>query len=534
MVVIAMLVISAPLARPELLPEPVSVRWKTGQFALSSRTPWKASGEASAVGRLGRAQLGLMDASSSANGGPAVSLSLDDRLAGLGREGYRLEVGRSGVSLRSAAAPGLFYGIQTLRQLLPAEAFGGKAAPRTGWRVPCVEIEDGPRFPWRGAHIDVARHYMPKSFLLRFVDALAMHKMNVLHLHLTDDQGWRIEIKRYPKLVSVGSHRKDTQTNDQPDEFSGKPHSGHYTQAELRELVAYAKARFVTVMPEIEMPGHSQAAIAAYPELGNTGRPLKVATGWGVHEDVLNVEDATIRFYENVLDEVMAVFPSEYVHIGGDEAPKRQWRESPAAQARMRALGLKSEDELQSWFIRQIAAHLKKRGRRLVGWDEILEGGLADNATVMSWRGEKGGVAAVRGGHDAIMAPHEWTYLDQRQTDDPALELPRGWGHLSLARVWSYEPVPKALSDAEAKRILGAQTALWTEVIPDAVTAERQLFPRLCAFAEVMWSPRRVRSYERERPRMEAHVARLDALGVARHPVDPIEVRGGVPSQSRS
>ncbi|MCW5942244.1 MAG: beta-N-acetylhexosaminidase [Fimbriimonadaceae bacterium] len=523
MVWIAMLVITSPLIRPALLPEPVSVRWQTGHFALLPGAPLAATGAAAGVARLARAQLGLTGAAPRSGTAPGVSLRLDPRLASLGQEGYRLRVDRSGVVVRSAGLEGLFYGVQTLRQLLPPEAFGGKGAPRGGWKLPCVAIEDRPRFAWRGAHLDVARHFMPKWFLLRFVDALAMHKMNVLHLHLTDDQGWRIQIERYPKLVSVGSHRKDTQTNDRPDEYSGKPHSGHYTQAELREIVAYARARFVTVLPEIEMPGHSQAAIAAYPELGNTGRPLEVATGWGVHEDVLNVEDGTIRFYENVLDEVIAIFPSKYVHIGGDEAPKKQWRESAAAQAKMRALGLKDEDELQSWFVRQIGAHLRRRGKRLIGWDEILEGGLAEEATVMSWRGEEGGLAAVRAGHDAIMSPYEWTYLDQRQTNDPALELPRGWGHLSLARIWSYEPMPAGLTPEETKRVLGAQTALWTEVIPDPATAEKQLFPRLCAFAEVVWSPRRSRLYERERPRMVAHVARLDAMRIARHPVDPVQ-----------
>lgn len=524
MVVLAAICVLLSGQGPFILPRPTSVRSEPGAFVLDRRTSLDAdpglANEASmlreAIGKPAKLQL----PSKRIRGSGSIRLVLDKRLSALGPEGYRLRVEPNVIRIESSSPAGVFFGVQTLRQMLPTAFFGSARPKGRQWKLPCLTVEDKPRFGWRGAHLDVARHFFPKPKILRFLDLLAMHKMNVLHLHLTDDQGWRIEIKRYPKLIEVGSKRKDTQINDAPDEFSGKPHSGFYTQSDLREIVKYASQRHITVLPEIEMPGHSQAAIAAYPELGNTGIPLEVATGWGTHVDVLNVEESTVRFMQSVLDEVMAIFPSRYVHIGGDEAPKGQWKASERAQAKMKSLGLKNEEELQAWFISEMDRYLTSKGQRLIGWDEILEGYLAPGATVMSWRGEAGGIEAARQGHDVIMSPAAFCYFDQAQTGDPKLELKHPWGKLGLERLWSYEPIPKQLDAGLAKHVLGAQSALWTEAIPTWDVAEYQLFPRLSVFSEVLWSGRDRPNYAQFLPRLKAHVARLDAMGVRHHPID--------------
>jgi hexosaminidase len=386
------------------------------------------------------------------------------------------------------------------------------------WRIPCVEIEDIPRFGWRGAHLDVARHFMPKSFIKKFIDLLALHKLNTFHWHLTEDQGWRIEIKRYPRLTEVGAWRKETVVGHyrsvENPVYDGRPHGGFYTQEDISEIVAYAQERCINVIPEIEMPGHAQAAITAYPELGNTGRPAEVRTIWGISEEVFNVNETTIEFLQNVLTEVLELFPSEFIHIGGDECPKRQWRESPDAQARMRELGLADEEELQGYFIRRMDTFLTGRGRRLVGWDEILEGGLAPNATVMSWRGEDGGIAAAKAGHDVVMAPNIYTYLDYYQSEDWETEPLAIGGYVPLEKVYHYEPVPAALSAAEGRHVLGTQGQLWTEYMPDYRQVEYMAFPRLCALAEVAWTPPQHKDYGEFSSRLTAHLKRLDVLDV--------------------
>ncbi len=420
--------------------------------------------------------------------------------------GYQLEVGRNGVKIIGQDSESVFHGIQTLLQL---EAKKGSFT--------CVKISDHPRFSWRGCHVDVARRFMPLPWLYKLIDELARHKMNVLHLHLTDDQGWRLEIKQYPRLTEIGSRREDSQTNDDPDQFEGRPHEGFYTQAQMKELVAYAGARFVRIVPEIEMPGHSQAAIASYPELGNTRERLKVSTGWGIHHNVLNVKDSTIQFYKNVLDEVIAIFPSKFIHVGGDEAPKKQWKESPEAQAKMKQLGLKDEEELQSWFIRQMDAHLALRGRRLVGWDEILEGGLAPGATVMSWTGVHGGIAAAKAGHDVVMSPYSWAYLDQSQSDENRAQKWRTWGCLTLRRSYRWEPMPEGLTPAQQKHVLGAQAGIWTEALPSEQEVSYHLFPRLCAMSEVFWLEPERKNYDDFRRRMQVH---LERLKLPHHPLE--------------
>ena len=503
-----------------LIPIPARVTSRPGAFTLAASTPIEAPDALRAQAEVLRDQLrpatGFPLPIVTSASGPRIALALDDRLAHLGDEGYRLAAGADAVAIASARPAGLLHGMQTLRQLLPPAIFRRAVVPNVAWSVPGVEIEDAPRFSWRGSHLDVGRHFMPKTTVLKHIDLLALHKLNVFHWHLTEDQGWRIEIKRYPKLTEVGAWRKDSMVAPRTREpsqrkFSGSPHGGFYTQEDVREVVRYATDRGVTVVPEIEMPGHALAAIAAYPELGNTKAQHEVQTYWGISEHVFGVGDNVLTFVENVLDEVLALFPSKFIHIGGDECPKREWKESPAAQARMKELGLRDEEQLQSWFVTRIDSWLAKRGRRLIGWDEILEGGLAPGATVMSWRGEKGGIAAAKAGHDVVMAPEKPTYFDHDQSEDQIVPI-RGMN--TLADVYAYEPVPKELDAAEAKHVLGAQGQLWTEYMPDPQRMEYMAWPRLCALAEVLWSPRETRDPVDFRRRLETHLERVRILDV--------------------
>ncbi|MFE2044881.1 beta-N-acetylhexosaminidase [Streptomyces sp. NPDC059477] len=469
----------------------------------------------------------------------AVRLGLDPSIAAeLGAEGYRLDVTPDGVNLVGGDPAGLFRGAQTLRQLLGPDAFRRAPLPGREWRLPYTRIEDAPRFAWRGMMLDVARHFMPKEGVLRYLDLLAAHKLNVFHFHLTDDQGWRVEIKRYPRLTEVASWRSRTKWGHRASElWEDRPHGGFYTQDDIREIVAYAAERHITVVPEIDIPGHSQAAISAYPELGNADvtdtTSLSVWDTWGVSENVLAPTDSALRFYEGVLEELLELFPGEFIHVGGDECPKEQWRRSPLAQARIAELGLKDEDELQSWFIRHFDTWLAERGRRLVGWDEILEGGLAAGATVSSWRGYGGGIAAARAGHDVVMCPEQQVYLDHRQDGGPDEPVPIGFVR-TLENVYRFEPVPAELTEDEARHVLGTQANVWSEVMENSARVDYQVFPRLAAFAEVAWSAlpapaeRDFAGFER---RMTAHYGRLDALGVAYRPPTgpkPWQMRPGV------
>ncbi|MET7860046.1 beta-N-acetylhexosaminidase [Streptomyces sp. NPDC005318] len=448
----------------------------------------------------------------------------------LGPEGYRLTVDDNGVDIEGGGEAGIFWGRQTLRQLLGPDAFRKARIRPSGQAttVPYVTVEDAPRFAWRGLMLDVARHFMPKDGILRYLDLLAAHKLNVLHLHLTDDQGWRIEIKRYPRLAEVGGWRPRTKYGHQSSPlWDPRPHGGYYTQDDIREIVAYAAERHITVVPEIDMPGHSQAAIAAYPELGNTDvidtTALEVRDTWGLNENVLAPTDATVRFYEGVLEEVLELFPADrspFVHIGGDECLKDQWRASPTAQDRIKELGLADEDELQSWFIRHFDRWLADRGRRLIGWDEILEGGLADGAAVSSWRGYAGGIAAARAGHDVVMCPHQEVYLNYREAPGDDEPMPLGYVR-TLEDVYRFEPVPPELTETEAAHVLGAQANVWTGMMETQQRVDYQTFPRLVAFAEVAWSTLPTpdeRDFEAFTSRMSAHYPRLDALGVDYRP----------------
>ncbi|MDR3687941.1 MAG: beta-N-acetylhexosaminidase [Fimbriimonas sp.] len=502
-----------------IIPEPVSIRYEDGHFTLGPKTTISAPSELASLAEMLKEDIGPafgFDLPIVNHGdSDSIHLTLDKKLARLGVEGYTLRVHAHRIEISAPETAGVFYGIQTLRQLLPTESFRKDKTENVAWTVPCARIEDYPRFGWRGMHIDASRHFMPKEFILKYIDLIALHKMNVLHFHLTDDQGWRIEIKKYPKLTSVGGWRKESMAGHYGEHrFDGVPHGGFYTQEDIKEIVRYAHDRFVKVVPEIEMPGHAQAAIAAYPELGNTGKPLDVFTEWGVDENVFNVDDSTIHFLQDVLTEVVGLFPSEFIHVGGDECPKTQWKASPEAQARIKALGLKDENELQSWFIHQMDTFLASKGRRLVGWDEILEGGLAPGATVMSWQGEEGGVAAAKAGHDVVMTPAQYTYFDHYQTQDHKAEGLTIGGYLPLRRVYGYEPVPKELNAEEAKHVLGAQGQLWTEYIPNPKRLEFMGFPRTCALSEVLWTPKKERDYDQFLSRLSVHLERLTALDV--------------------
>jgi len=531
-----LLVLAVTLAAPQdsiaIIPKPVTVVRHPGHFTLRPRTVVMTSADLRPL--ADRLVAYLRPATGyeflittghtlpeAAGVDPAViQLGLDSLLGGHGPESYSMDVTRSMVAIQGASPAGVFYGIETLRQLLPPEIFRRAPVGGVQWTFPCLSIVDYPRFSWRGMHLDVVRHFMPKEFVEKYIDLMALYKFNRFHWHLTDDQGWRIEIERYPRLTSVGGWRAQTLVGKEPDDtsravYDSTRYGGFYTQEDIREVVAYAAARFVTVVPEIEMPGHAQAAISAYPELGSTGQPVKVKEDWGVSEWILSPSDSTIAFMENVLTEVMRLFPGRWIHTGGDEAVKTQWKASPLAQARIKALGLKDEDALQGWFTAQIDAFLHAHGRTLIGWDEILDGGLSPNAVVMSWRGIDGGIAAAKAGHDAVMAPGDYTYFDHYQSGDRGSEPLAIGGFLPLDSVYGYDPVPRGLTEEEARHILGAQGQVWTEYIPDPKHVEYMAFPRLEALAEVLWDPRGVTDFADFYARLAGtDVRRLEALDV--------------------
>ena len=443
-----------------------------------------------------------------------IAISSD---ASLRPESYRLAVGPDVVRIQAADAAGLLYAFQSIRQLLPPEIERERVVPGIDWRLPAVEILDYPRFPYRGMHLDVSRHFFDVDFVKRFIDLMSRYKFNRFHWHLTDDHGWRIQINGYPRLTEVGAWRRETAVGNNRDPYvgDGVPHGGFYTQDQIREVLEYAAERLVTVIPEIEMPGHSTAALAAYPEFGCRPGPYEVPTSWGIKKDIYSPSDATFGFLEDVLTEVMQLFPSEYIHIGADEVPKDQWRASSLAQDVMAREGLADEDELQSWFIRRIEAFLNANGRRLIGWDEILEGGLAPNATVMSWRDMHGGVEAARQGHDVIMTPKDYVYFDYYQGDPAGEPLAGRFGHpIPLDTVYGFEPVPDELTEREARHILGAQGNVWTEFISTPEHVEYMTYPRALALSEVVWSPKARQSFNDFHKRLSANIQRLDALGV--------------------
>lgn len=435
-------------------------------------------------------------------------------------EGYKLNVEKDRVLIEASAPEGFFHAIQTVNQLLPAAVYGKTLAKDQKWELPCATINDSPRFKYRGMHLDVARHFFGVDEVKKFIDVLAAHKLNYMHFHLTEDQGWRIEIKKYPNLTKVGSMRKGTMIGKDFGSNDGIPYGGFYTQEQIKDLVKYAQDRFITIVPEIDLPGHMVAALASYPELGCTGGPYEVSGKWGVLDDVLCVgKESTFTFLENVLSEVMELFPSKYIHIGGDECPKVRWAKCPVCQAKIKELGLKSdakhtaEERLQSYTMTRIEKFLNNKGRRIIGWDEILEGGLAPDATVMSWRGMEGGIEAAKQGHDVIMTPSSHVYFDHYQSLDPKEPLAIG-GYSSVERVYSLEPVPAVLTKEEAKHIIGAQANLWTEYIPTNEYMEYMLVPRLAALSEVQWTNPEKKNYSDFTNRI-GHIAQIyDVMGL--------------------
>ena len=416
----------------------------------------------------------------------AITLGLDPDIAN--KEGYVLTTTPEGISINGQTENGVFYGIQTLRKSIPAEAKGATIL------IPAGEIKDEPRFSYRGMHLDVGRHFFPIEFIKKYIDLLALHNMNTFHWHLTEDQGWRIEIKKYPKLTEIGSQRSRTVIGRNTQEYDNTPYGGFYTQEEAKEIVKYAQERYITVIPEVDLPGHMLAALAAYPEMGCTGGPYEVCPRWGVFEDVLCIgNDKTMQFLEDVMSEIIEIFPSEYVHIGGDEAPRDRWKECPKCQARIKAEGLKAdknhtaEDRLQSYCMTRIEKFLNSKGRRIIGWDEILEGDVAPNATVMSWRGASGGIKAAQMGHDVIMAPNTYCYFDYYQTADTKDEPLGIGGYVPIEKVYSLDPTFD-LNEEQKKHIIGAQANLWTEYIATTEHGEYMVLPRMAALAEVQWT----------------------------------------------
>ena len=503
-----------------IIPRPQRLVPREGSFELTHATVVVAGSGAeqaatSLVSRL-RGATGLpLPVRNDGSTSNAIHLRLDADIQQ--DEGYRLAVSPDEVVIEARGAAGLFRGTQSLLQLFDRSPFGSAAPRGTAWKLPAVVIEDRPRFAWRDLMLDTGRYFMPVQFTKRLLNLMAFYKLNVFHWHLTEDQGWRIEIRKYPRLTDVGAWRSETLVgylDERPHRYDGVRHGGFYSQDEVRAVVAYAAERHITVVPEIDMPGHMQAAIAAYPELGNLAEPLGVAKKWGVNEHVLNVREGTIRFMQDVLDEVMELFPSPYIHIGGDECPKIEWRNSPEMQVRIRELGLADEDALQSYFIRRMATYLHDRGRKPIGWDEILEGGLAREATVMSWRGEEGGITAARAGHDVIMTPCKSVYFDYYQSADQSREPLAIGGCTTLETVYGFDPIPDVLSRREAGHVLGTGAKLWTEYVPSPKQAEYMLFPRLCALAEVAWSRPETRDYQDFLRRLDGHRRHFDALGV--------------------
>lgn len=441
--------------------------------------------------------------------------------AGFVCEQYTLISKESGIYLKAENASGLARAIQVLRQLLPA-AIMYNTVQDCEWFVPNCEIEDAPRFRWRGQHLDVCRHFFSVDEVCKLIDVLALHRLNMCHLHLTDDQGWRIEIKKYPLLAEVGSCRSSTlvgSENDRPRKFDDTPYGGFYTHEDIRTIVQFAQRRHITIVPEIDMPGHVVAAIAAYPELGNVKVELDVRCQWGISASILNVEDSTVDFMKNVLSEVIDLFPGRFIHVGGDEALKYEWGESQQVQKRMAELGLNSGDELQSWFMEQVCEHVESLGRRPVGWDEILKGGInKTDVVVMSWNGEEQGIEAAALKHDVVMTPMLWVYFDYYQAN-PASEEPLAFGgmtHTDL--VYSYEPIPKAMKAEDHQYVLGSQGQLWTEYMPVMSHVEYMGFPRICALSEVLWLEPEKKDYQDFLRRLEGFRERLDALDVKAHP----------------
>jgi hexosaminidase len=507
---------------PALIPRPQKLERLKGTFALgpNSRVQVDTGSQPTGnflVGRLRKSTGFPIPFDLQPDAQPAkASILLTTQGARRGKEGYELTVTPDSVVIRGADTAGLFYGVQTLLQLLPAEIFAAQAVKNVPWHVPCLAIADQPRFSWRGFLWDVSRHFFDKAEVEQMLDSMALHKLNVFHWHLVDDQGWRIQINKYPRLTEVGAWRKSIGFSFDPKASTAYGpdgrYGGFYSQNDIRELVAYAQARHITIVPEIEMPGHSSAALTAYPELSCAGGPYSTDSNEGVFAGIYCAgKEEPFEFIQNVLAEVCDLFPGKYIHIGGDEVPPDNWKACPRCQARMKQEGLKNERELESYFIRRVEKFLNARGRNLIGWSEIREGGLAANAAIMDWIG--GAVEAATSGHDVVMTPTKYCYLDYYQaTNCPE---PKAIGdYLPLNLVYSFEPIPPAMPAEFRSHIIGAQANLWSEYVPSLKHAQYMAFPRLCALAEVAWSAGTSRSYQDFTRRLRVHFRRFDQLGV--------------------
>ncbi len=540
LILICMLLVISAAAQTKneinIIPKPVSLKLKTGIFGINANTTLYVSKvdaeETFTAGFFARlmenAGFKGMKVTEAPKEIKAVKNGIFFLLSKKGKmlpEGYTLNISPDRVVIEAAGAPGLFYGLQSLIQLLPPEIYSEKHETRNlKLTLPCLEIRDYPRFAYRGMHLDVSRHFFPKEFIKQYIDLIAMYKMNVFHWHLTDDNGWRIEIKKYPKLTSIGAWRVDHENAPWNQRALQKPgetatYGGFYTQDDIREIVQYAAQRYVSIIPEIEMPAHCVEVLAAYPGLSCTGGPFAVPPGsyWPNIDIFCAGNDSVFTFLQDVLTEVMGLFPSKYIHIGGDEADKTNWKTCPKCQARIKTEGCKDENELQSYFVKRIEKFILSKNRRMIGWDEILDGGIAPEATVMSWRGVEGGIAAAKQGHDAIMTPGDYCYFDHYQAN-PETEPKAIGGFLTLKKVYSYEPIPEELTAEEQKHILGAQGNLWTEFIPSVKQAEYMALPRMIALSEVDWSPKAVRDFKEFRTRLNVHLKKLDYMNVTYSP----------------
>ncbi|MBN8672836.1 MAG: family 20 glycosylhydrolase [Chitinophagales bacterium] len=517
-----------------IIPQPVKIETKTGKFVLDDKAAVQYNPQQkelkTAVDFL---NLQLKTVAGfvlpvNVNRPTIIQLSIE-KLDAIGNEGYKIEVAAQKIAIKANSKAGIMYGIQTLLQTFPVQIANAKL------EIPCMNITDYPRFKYRGMHLDVGRHFYPLSFIKKYIDFMASYKFNYFHWHLTEDQGWRIEIKKYPELTTKASYRNGTIVGGYPGTSnSNLRYGGFYTQDEVREIVAYAAQRNITVVPEIELPGHSSAAIAAYPWLScfpdkptampsnasamskllqSQGEIKLVQETWGVFDDIFCAgKDSTFIFLQDVLDEVVQLFPSKYIHVGGDEAPKKHWEKCPRCQAKIKSEGLKDEHELQSYFIQRMEKYLNKKGRTLIGWDEILEGGLAPNAVVMSWRGEAGGIEAAKQNHEVIMTPGNPVYFDHYQ-GDPSTEPVGIGGFNTLKKVYDYEPIPKELNEQQAKYVLGAQANLWTEYVPTTQHAEYMVLPRMLALSEVVWSPKENKNWNSFNERLQPHFTAFEQKG---------------------
>lgn len=501
-----------------IIPMPQSLVQQQGAFRLSGSTSLgAASPEAKTIAEFFAAKMRTAtgyDITVGESGN--ITLKLDESLD-VNDEGYQLDVTGDAVNVTAKTPQGLFYGMQTFMQLLPAEIESAQKVSGIAWTAQAVSIKDEPRFGYRGIMLDPCRHFMPAENVKKFIDVLSLFKINRLHWHLTDDQGWRIEIKKYPKLTTVGGYRKKTILGymwDNPTEWDTKRYGGFYTQEDIKEVVAYAKKRFVEIIPEIEMPGHSVAALTAYPEYSCTGGPFEVEGRWGVFNDIYCTKESTFTFMQDILDEVVKLFPSSYIHLGGDEAPRIRWKNCVHCQERMKQEHLTKEAELQTYFINRIENYLNARGKKIIGWDEILEGGIPQRATVMSWRGEKGGIHAAKAGYDVIMSPNIYMYFNCFQFKGNGRKIGNPNRVITLEKVYNYHPVPEALTADEAKHIKGVQANLWTEYMSALDEMEYMLYPRVAALSEVAWSKKEHKDYGKFCTRLEGIRQHYDVLEI--------------------